>query len=807
MTGTIEWISESVTRVLGWPVADMLARPLLEFVHPDDVATVKEAQSRLTQAGHATVEMRLRARESGYRWVSSSARVRADEQGTAIGWIASWRDVGAEYNAQWVAESRTRLRVATLQSMLDPHVLLQAVRDDSGKVVDFAYVEANEAACAYNRVERQELIGSTVMGLLPAHQATGLLDQYIRVVNTGVPLVLDDFVYPHEIMAEPRHFDIRGVKVGDAISLTWRDVTDRAEQAARIAASEARYRLLAEASVDVVVTLDSDGALTYVSPAVRDLLGWDPGELIGTTMLTKVHPDDLALVADAQQRMHSSETGQGQVIARVRCADGSYRCVGGVARELRAEDGTPTGVVATWRDVTAEVEAQRALAKSERHYRLLAENASDLVALDAMDAVVGWVSPSIERLGYLPRDVLGQPFTSFVHPDDWVILRRAGEQTARGESVTVELRIRRNDGKYRWFRGRTNPITDDTGAVTARVSGWQDIDDERNTRQALASSEERFRTAMQSAPAGMALMSLQRSFTEVNPALCRILGAEPDWLLGRGVVDVLTEADAELDRRMRDHLLAGAEGFAGPETLAGAESLTARDNFVSWEHQMLRSDGRHIWVEQSIGVLHDSSGEVTSFVCQFVDVTQARQAREQLRFLATHDPLTNLVNRRELITEIDERLTHEPRAGVNVAVLFIDVDGLKSINDTYGHLVGDGVIATVAQRLRRSVRHADVVARMGGDEFVIVLTAITTLEDAGRVAAKIHAQFNAPIHTGDHTIPITLSIGLTLIAPGDNADTALTRADTALYQAKNEGRNRTVVDRQPASAAGESDPR
>ena len=222
---------------------------------------------------------------------------------------------------------------------------------------------------------------------------------------------------------------------------------------------------------------------------------------------------------------------------------------------------------------------------------------------------------------------------------------------------------------------------------------------------------------------------------------------------------------------------------------------------------MLRSDGRHIWVEQSIGVLHDSSGEVTSFVCQFVDVTQARQAREQLQFLATHDPLTNLVNRRELITEIDERLTHEPRAGVNVAVLFIDVDGLKSINDTYGHLVGDGVIATVAQRLRRSVRHADVVARMGGDEFVIVLTAITTLDDAGRVAAKIHAQFNAPIHTGDHTIPITLSIGLTLIAPGDNADTALTRADTALYQAKNEGRNRTVVDRQPASAAGESDPR
>lgn len=126
------------------------------------------------------------------------------------------------------ATLRERARVqATLDSLIDPHVLLRAVRDQSGKITDFIFADANDAACQYNRISRDQMIGHSLLELLPSHVATGLLDLYRGAVQSGVPLHLDDYLYPHDILDEPRYYDIRAVKVGDALSYTWRDVTER----------------------------------------------------------------------------------------------------------------------------------------------------------------------------------------------------------------------------------------------------------------------------------------------------------------------------------------------------------------------------------------------------------------------------------------------------------------------------------------------------------------------------------------------------------------------------------------------------
>ena len=126
------------------------------------------------------------------------------------------------------ATLRERARVqATLDSLIDPHVLLRALRDKSGQITDFIFADANDAACQYNRIPRDRMIGHRLLELLPSHVASGLLDLYRGAVQSGVPLHLDDYLYPHEILAEPRYYDIRAVKVGDALSCTWRDVTER----------------------------------------------------------------------------------------------------------------------------------------------------------------------------------------------------------------------------------------------------------------------------------------------------------------------------------------------------------------------------------------------------------------------------------------------------------------------------------------------------------------------------------------------------------------------------------------------------
>jgi len=156
-----------------------------------------------------------------------------------IGGVTVWLASAREKQAATEAAKASMIK-ATMDSLLDPHVLLRAVRDEPGHITDFIFADANDAACAYNRLPRTQLVGRRLLDLLPAHRGTGLLDLYRRTVETGRPLALDDFLYPHEIHEEPRFFDIRAVKVDDALSFTWRDVTERHHHAAQL---ERRARL------------------------------------------------------------------------------------------------------------------------------------------------------------------------------------------------------------------------------------------------------------------------------------------------------------------------------------------------------------------------------------------------------------------------------------------------------------------------------------------------------------------------------------------------------------------------------------
>ena len=554
-----------------------------------------------------------------------------------------------------------------------------------------------------------------------------------------------------------------------------RDVTGEQERITQLATAEAQARLTLDNASYAILRYDADGLLLYASPSLQRIFGLDPEVAVGTRFRLGL-PDEQSAVETAVRSAIDEMLDEVSVRMRFSRSDGSLGWADFTMRFVRPTGEDPTAAVAMVQDVTAEVNAAAALAASEERYRLLAENASDVVFQGDTDATILWVSPSVEDLlGWRPEDLKGRKAIEFLHPEDAGRVAVASHALNRGERGSYEARFRRADGTYRWLQVTARPLRDEVGAVIGRVGSWRDIEAQVAAQEALTRSERLFRLAMESAPTGMALVDLDRHFTEVNPALCRMLDRDRDWLLAHRVPDLLGTDDDALDLRMRAQVLSGYR-----------DSETA-------EKRLRRPDGSTIWVNHAVGVLRDDTGVPLSYVSQFVNITEEREAQARLQFMATHDALTSLANRGEMLTWMQRALGRVPRAGTRLGVLFLDLDDLKPVNDTYGHAAGDQLLVRIAELIRGEVRSDDFVARHGGDEFVVALPALRDIVDAEQVAAKIHAALAEPIVIDGHPITATVSIGAAISQDGEAPQEVLRRADVALYRAKRTGGAQTAV--------------
>ncbi len=296
--------------------------------------------------------------------------------------------------------------------------------------------------------------------------------------------------------------------------------------------------------------------------------------------------------------------------------------------------------------------------------------------------------------------------------------------------------------------------------------------------------------AFESAPIGMAVEGLDRQFVEVNRALCDLLGCTRQWLLARGIEGMVHPTDQALDRSARAQVASGQ-----------VQALTR-------ELRLVRPDKRVLWVQHSLAMLAPDperreagassapdDGGPRLIVSQYADITtRGRQDREDLRFLAAHDPLTGLPNRAGFRAGIEATLAHPPRAGLKLALLSLDLDDFTAVNDQHGHAAGDRVLVTCARRIRALLRADDLVARFGGDEFVVLLTAIGSPGDARHVSEQLRAVLSAPIPLeGGSEVRVTVSIGLTMVEAGDDPEDAIARADRGRDRAKSAGGDRLVV--------------
>jgi diguanylate cyclase (GGDEF)-like protein/PAS domain S-box-containing protein len=405
--------------------------------------------------------------------------------------------------------------------MLDPHLLLAPLRDSTGKIVDFTIIEANHAAAEYYHLEREAMLGRRLLEFIPADNVGGLLAMTRDAYESGEPLVVNNYAFAFEIYGQERRFDIRAVRVDGELVWTWRDVTERHLAAKRLAASEERYRLLAENSSDVVV---------------------------------------------------------------------------------RIRRGT-----------------------------------------------IQWISPSVApTFGYSVDECAGRLATDFLEEDDRTVCGGYMKQLEAGQHVRVRKIVRSKDGTRHWIETHASPYLDAAG----RMDGF------------VATSR---------------------------------------------IVDAQVAAEQQLEHRART------------------------------------------------------------------------------------DELTELLNRKEVLSRIETLGVQSRRTGQELAVLFCDLDRFKEINDIHGHAAGDEVLRATAMRLREVLRTSDdLAARIGGDELLVALHGVRDMNDAVSIAEKLRVAASQPITTPSGPVSTTLSIGVTLAKPDESTDALVARADSAMYRAKQTGRNRVM---------------
>lgn len=400
---------------------------------------------------------------------------------------------------------------------------------------------------------------------------------------------------------------------------------------------------------------------------------------------------------------------------------------------------------------------------------MLAEDASDLISRLTPEGVYAYVSPSARKiLGYGPDEMIGRSVHDFVRPEDRAELRTSLEGCVAGSDVrTVVYQVRRKDGSHIWFETTIHSSRDeDTEGLIELQTTSRDVTERKHTERALREAEERFRSAFDFAAIGMSMVSEDGRFIRVNRSLCRILGYVEAELLGMTFQEITHPEDLEKDLRYAHQVLAG------------------EIDHYQMEKRYIHADGHYVWALLSVSSARDSESDRPMFISQIQDITDRKAAEEKLADLALQDPLTGLPNRRLLWDRIEHALDRTGRRAESLAVLFVDLDDFKTVNDRFGHSVGDEVLRQTASRLTTVLRSGDTLARLGGDEFVIVCEDLLDGRVLDSIVTRIDKAMAPPMDIGPLRLTVSLSAGVALPEPGAGVDDVVAQADRSMYRMK-----------------------
>ena len=646
-------------------------------------------------------------------------------------------------------------------------------------------VDLHYGLIAFNRAVKQDYensFGTHAAGgmrpeqLLPPAIAANWPPLYERALREGPFRVEYSFVNGHILELSLNPIVVDGRTTG--VSVFGKDITEHKQAAEALAESEARFRTFFEENGSVMLLVDpSSREIVDANYAASSFYGYPREQLVGMNLyqIDTMTPEELAL--DMQQALSKERNF---FTYRGRLASGEERDLE-VYSSLIVVGGRALlhGII---HDITKRTRAQDALRNSEERYRTAFQMSLDAVNISRLDngMFVDVNEAFLRGAGYTREEIIGHTALEvdiWANPED----RQKMFEELRKNSVctNLEAQFRKKNGTLIWGLLSASVIElDDKPCILAMVRNISETKAAAESlamaQDALRNSEVRYRTAFHASPNAVNIFRLDDGmFLDINPAFLDAMGFEREEVIGRTALELNT--------------------WAVPRDLQEIIEELRRNQVFRGEVKLRKKSGEIFWGLISASVFEHEGATCVLSVTQ--DLSDVKAAQDEIRNLSFYDPLTGLPNRRLLM----DRLLRSPLAASRNrrkrALLFVDLDNFKSLNDTQGHQTGDLLLQEAAQRLDSCVRESDTVARCGGDEFAVMLESLSEVTEEAAAQAqvigeKILAICGLPYQLAGHECHCPSSIGITVFGDElDGTNDALQRAEIAMYQAKEAGRN------------------